>query len=393
MRGKVIVVLTFLLLPFTSASAGTEKVLYTFTGGLDGAQPYQAGVIFDQAGNLYGVTQYGGVYGQGTVFKLTPSPDGTWTETVLYSFAGGSDGGIPQGGLATDGAGNFYGTTAFGGENNDDCGTLFVVWQGIEFAVLHTFNDLTGDACQPESDLIVDEDTIIGTTAYGGGPSEPGTVFVKEPGEYDAWPCKRTRFGSYPNGLSPFAGSIYVTANTGGGKAWGTVFEFSNPMKTKHTFTPKSKEGDSPVGNLATQVNPDGVGIMYGTTSAGGASDCGAVYQLRQKQWGKWAISLLHSFSLYPIDGCSPWGGVVLDAAGNLYGTTSYGGTGNAGTIFKLTPGAKNKWTYTVLYTFTGSTDGNSPTGSLLLDSAGNIYGTTNYGGAYNQGVVYEVTP
>ena len=395
MQAKSLVVLTFLLFSISMRLAGTQKVLYTFTGGLDGGQP-MAGVIFDRAGNLYGVTQYGGAYNQGTVFELTPSPDGTWTETVLYSFTGGSDGGIPQGGLATDGV-NFYGTTAYGGTDNDSCGTFFVVWQneGVHFEVLHTFNDLTGDGCQPESDVSVGGYWTYGTTAYGGRRNgEPGTVFAYSQGDYEAWPCPGNA-AWYPTGLSLFGNSIYGTAYLGGKQGQGNVFELSSSrIRAKHVFTSKSeeKQGDNPVGNLATQVNGNGVRIMYGANGGGGSGNQGTVYQLPEvKNEDRWAISVLHSFS--GSDGAYPGAGVVLDAAGNLYGTTMQGGTGNSGTVFKLTPGAKNKWTETLLYNFTGAADGGNPAGSLVLDSAGNIYGTTSQGGAYNQGVVYEVTP
>jgi uncharacterized repeat protein (TIGR03803 family) len=402
MRAKVIVVLTFLLFSISSSQAATQKVLYTFTGGLDGGQPYQAGVIFDQAGNLYGVTQYGGAYGQGTVFQLTPSPDGTWTETVLYNFTGGADGANPHGGLATDGAGDFYGTTAFGGENNDSCGTLFEINSGLQFSVLHTFDDRPKrggfDGCQPEADVNFWGGKIWGTTGYGGGPSEQGTAFVRSSdGAHGTIFSLQGTSGSFPNGgLAIFGGSVYGTSSYGRTRNGGNVFETSyyGKVKAKHVFTSTSKEGVYPIGNLATQVNANGVRIMYGTTQ-GGAGGYGAVYQLTESQlhYDAWQISLLHKFS--GPDGAYPYGGVVLDPAGNLYGTTSNGGAdpGYAGTVFKLTPGAKNKWIETVLYSFTGGTDGNAPTGSVVLDSAGNLYGTTNFGGASNQGVVYEITP
>ncbi|MGB8010017.1 MAG: choice-of-anchor tandem repeat GloVer-containing protein [Terriglobales bacterium] len=132
---------------------------------------------------------------------------------------------------------------------------------------------------------------------------------------------------------------------------------------------------------------------MYGTTSSGGVGGRGTVYQLTASEffYNVWAISVLHSFS--GPDGASPGAGVILDAAGNVYGTTQYGGPANAGTVFELTPPVKKKWTQTVMYNFTGGADGSVPTGSLVFDNAGNLYGTTNAGGAYGQGVVYEVTP
>jgi uncharacterized repeat protein (TIGR03803 family) len=400
MRAKVVVVLTFLLFSVASGLAGTETVLYSFAGGTDGASPYQAGVIFDSAGNLYGVTNSGGLYGQGTVFELSPSPDGTWTETVLYNFTGGADGANPQGGLATDGAGDFYGTTAFGGEDNDTCGTLFEITSSLQFNLLHTFDDITKkdefrDGCQPEADVNFWGGNIWGTTFFGGGDTEQGTVFVLySNGAENIWSLQGTSGASPNGGLVTFGGPVYGTSYSEYTKCCGNVFEASrwpwNRVKVKHTFN--GEDGGWPVGDLATQVNENGVRVMYGANSAAGDSNLGTIYQLAEiKAQDKWAASLLHSFS--GSDGAYPWGGVILDPAGNLYGTTTEGGTENSGTVFELTPGAKNKWTYTLLYSFSGGTDGNYPTGSLVLDNAGNLYGTTSSGGAYGQGVVYEITP
>ncbi len=372
-----------------SGQAGPQKVLYTFTGGVDGGQPY-AGVIFDSAGNLYGVTQFGGAYGQGTVFKLTPSADGTWTETVVYSFTGGSDGSQPLGGLATDGD-NIYGTTAYGGENNDSCGTLFILESSSYFVVLHTFDDLTGDGCQPQADLNWDGSGLLGTTWYGGGPSEQGTVFAWGPGGYYYfWPFQGIN-GRGPNGLGLVGYGVYGTTQFGGLPGRGNVFELNSPIMVKHVFTSTDKEGYNPAGDLATQVNANGVMIMYGANIGGGVGGRGTIYQFAQSpsNYNVWATSVLHSFS--GSDGAYPEAGVVLDAAGNLYGTTSLGGSANAGIVFKLTPVAKNTWTYKVLYSFTGGTDGGNPWSTVVLDSAGNLYGTTTSGGASNQGVVYEV--
>jgi uncharacterized repeat protein (TIGR03803 family) len=300
---------------------------------------------------------------------------------------------VSLGGLATDGVGNFYGTASLGGTNNDGCGTLFQLDGGWHFGVLHTFNDLTGDGCQPQADLNFFDSFILGTTVYGGGPSEQGTVFTSGPGWYSFWPFRGNN-GTYPNGLGLFGDSVYGTTNTGGGQGRGDVFELSySTIKVKHVFTSTDKAGDRPVGDLATQVNANGVRIMYGATSSGGAGRRGAVYQLTesQSQPDVWDLSVLYSFS--GPDGAYPGAGLVLDPSGNLYGTTYAGGTepGSAGTVFKLTPVAKNKWNYTLLYSFTGGTDGGSPFSTVVLDSAGNLYGTTSSGGAYNQGVVYEI--
>jgi uncharacterized repeat protein (TIGR03803 family) len=401
MRAKAIVVLTFLLFAVSSGGqAGNQKVLYTFTGGVDGSQPYQAGVIFDPAGNLYGVTQYGGAYGQGTVFQLTPSTNGAWTETVLHSFTGGTDGLQPQGGLAIDGAGNLYGTTSWGGDPNAGCGTVFKLSpsdNGWTFNVLHAFTN-GQDGCSPQGGnlRVLAGGSIYGTTA-GGGAGSQGTVFALYPAWpfYWVWPLRGGN-GEFPGGLGGYVpgAANYGTANFGGAHGVGTVFELAGPtgysIETKHTFNTTNAAGSYPIGDLAGQDNGNG-GFMYGVTAAGGVGGYGTVYQLTESQsiYDLWSISVLHSFS--GLDGATPWAGVVLDAAGNLYGTTFSRGKGGAGTVFKLTLGAKNTWTHTVLYSFTGGIDGGEPTSGVVFDNAGNLYGTTNTGGAFKQGVVYEV--
>ncbi|MGB8010018.1 MAG: choice-of-anchor tandem repeat GloVer-containing protein [Terriglobales bacterium] len=226
MRAKVIVVLTFFLFSISSSLAGTQKVLYTFTGGTDGGQPYQAGVVFDTAGNLYGVTQFGGANNLGTVFQLTPSAGGAWTETVLHSFTGVGDGEQPQAGLAIDGAGNLYGTTSFGGDPNpgSECGTVFELSpssSGWTFAVLHTF---TGqDGCSPQADLSFWSDSyLLGTTA-GGGLGSEGTAFgLSTSGTGHAYASFEGTDGNYPGGMNSWG---YGTTYYGGKEGVGNVFE------------------------------------------------------------------------------------------------------------------------------------------------------------------------
>jgi len=158
-------------------------------------------------------------------------------------------------------------------------------------------------------------------------------------------------------------------------------------IKGIHSFIKTNKFGYNPMGELLT-ATVGGVPTMYGTTSAGGGGGDGTVYALSQTK--TWGISLLHSFS--GQDGSSPAAGLAMDSEGNLYGTTSSGGTnsGNAGTVFELTPGANKTWTLTMLHSFSGGADGGVVDSPVVLDNAENLYGTTVYGGAYNQGVVYE---
>jgi len=396
MRAKAIVVFMFLLFSVSSGLAGTEKVLYTFTGGLDGGQPYQAGVIFDQSGNLYGVTQYGGVYGEGTVFQLTPSPDGTWTETVLYNFIGAPDGAQPQAGLSIDGAGNLYGTASVEGPGS--CGTVFELSpseSGWTYTILHAFTGGKDDGCIPLADLLLLDGVIYGTTI--GGCANQGAVFQIRSG-YNIG-CFKGNAEMIPLGLGECATGI--CGNTFYGvKGCGSLFWLPGGVypSNLHAFKYGGKFGCCPTGDLAFSWSD---WSTYGTTSELGVGrSAGVVYRfvLNRRQTG-YVFSVLHSFN-NGTDGGGPWAGVILDAAGNLYGTTQWAGTpegGGAGTVFKLTPGLNkhNKviWNFTTLYSFTGGADGGNVTSPVVLDNAGNVYGTTTSGGAYNQGVVYEVTP
>ncbi|MGA2003968.1 MAG: choice-of-anchor tandem repeat GloVer-containing protein [Terriglobales bacterium] len=400
MRAKGIVVLAFLLFSISSGWSSTQQVLYTFTGGLDGGTPYLAGVTFDQSGNLYGVTQHGGAYGMGTVYQLTPSPTGPWTETVIYNFIGSPDGAQPQGGLVFDELGNLYGTAAIYGPS--DCGTLFKLSpseSGWTFTILHAF---TGgkDGCNPQGDLYFIRDpnfgdTVQGTTADGGRGAQGAAFEIYTSGtQYSVDPFLKAS-GIWPGGLSACGFAFCGTASTGGKGGAGTLFFWyggDGNVALMHAFTMSDKAGYSPMGDLTLNA-----GLVYGTTAYGGVGGYGAVYQLTPvyKQNGMgWKIVTLHGFSSHGTDGYSPWAGVIFDGAGNLYGTTQWGGTGaGAGTVYRLTPGAKNKWSETLLYSFNGEQDGGVPTGALVFDNAGNLYGTTSSGGAYNQGVVYKVTP
>jgi uncharacterized repeat protein (TIGR03803 family) len=372
--------------------------LYTFTGGADGGQPLVASLIFDPSGNLYGVTQYGGAYNQGTVFELTPSPSGTWTETVLYSFTGGTDGSNPEGGLIIDGSGNLYGTASQGGASA--CGTVFELSPsegGWTFTVLHTFGAASyTDGCSPMADLT---GLITGTTAYGG-PNGQGTVFSMETsGSYDTvWTFPRGG-GSWPSGGVNGWG-LGVTAY-GGHEGAGSIYDLygsGRPIaRNLHSFARTGNGGAQPIGDLI--MGPGG--NWYGTTSVGGVGGGGSVFQLERNGY-TWATSLVYSFPESGEDGFVPFAGLAADSAGNLYGTTTGGGPapGGDGVVFKLTPQSERcrfppcyKWTETVLYSFTGGADGGEPYSPVVLDSAGNLYGTTYQGGIYNQGVVYEVTP
>jgi uncharacterized repeat protein (TIGR03803 family) len=369
------------------AQAQTFTVLYTFTSTTDGEQP-DASLFQDAAGNLYGTTQYGGTKGgYGTVFRL----DTSGKETVLRSFAGTPDAEDPYSGLTRDKAGNFYGTTLYGGTGGG-FGTVFKLHPNGRETILHSFAG-TPDGEDPRSVLVRDTaGNLYGTTQYGGTNGGYGTVF-----KLDA-KGKLTLLHSFagtPDGEDPYAGllrdkagSLYGTTQYGGtGGGFGTVFKLDAKGKLTllHSFA-GTPDGVNPFAGLLR----DAAGNLYGTTYYGGTNGgYGTVFKLSAK--GK--LTLLHSFAGMP-DGQNPYSRLIRDAAGNFYGATFYGGTFGYGTVFKLNPAGK----LTILHSFTGLADGSHPIAGLILDKAGNLYGTTSDGGDLNCGfsgcgTVFKVTP
>jgi uncharacterized repeat protein (TIGR03803 family) len=328
-----------------------ERVLYSFKGGKDGSYP-QAPVVFDKAGNLYGTTSYGGAYGYGTVFELTPT-NGGWKESVVYTFQGSSngDGQYPWGGVILDAAGNLYGTTQLGGPGTqtcpNGCGTAFKLTnskQGWKEALLHVFTGQNGDGGGASSGLTLDSaGHLFGTTQQGG---------------------------------STGYGTVYELAHSKSGWTESVLYQFSG-----------STDGSTPSSGLIM----DSAGNLYGTTAYGGASGSGTVFELKHSNAG-WTESVLASV------GGFPGGNLVFDRKGNLYGSEP--AIGCCGNVFKL---ARNhgQWLETVLYTFTGSSnkDGSAPNGALIFDAAGDLYGTTSQGGygpcwgGLGCGVIFELSP
>jgi uncharacterized repeat protein (TIGR03803 family) len=323
---------------FKVDAAGNETVLYSFAGGTDGKQPW-AGVIQDSAGDLYGTTQLGGTHGLGVVFKV----DTTGHETVLHSFAGSPDGNYPVGGLIFDSAGNLYGTTGGGGAASSNCpsgcGTVFKLDPTGNETVLYSFKSGT-DGSAPYAGVILDSaGNIYGTTLEGG--------------------------------ISGCANSLTC----------GVVFRLdpSGNETVLYTFT-GGADGGQPWGG----VTQDSEGNLYGTTATGGASGYGVVFRVDTSGHE----TVLHSFT-GGADGSAPYAGVVLDSAGNIYGTTTSGGSSSEGIVFRMDPSGNE----TVLYTFTGKSDGGTPIAGVVLDSEYNLYGTTYWDGATSVwGVVYKVS-
>ena len=371
------------------AQAQTETVLYNFKGGSDGFTP-QSRLTSDGAGNFYGTTDFGGL-GAGTVFELSPNGNGGWKETILYSFTGGADGSVPYFSYVLfDSEGNLYGTTYWGGSYG--YGAVFELspngtsWRET---VLYSFTGGADDA-NPMNGLIMDTaGNLYGRTSVSGGGN--GTIFElsKSGGEW----TKQVIYDGVPGyaGLTMDAsGNIFGVASNGG--AIDLAFELSpngqggwNPTVI-HTFSGGSTDG------LVAEGTPvlDHAGNLYGTTLGGGSKNNGTVYELIRGTNG-WTERILHSFQGGSNDGSDPFAGIVFDAAGNIYGTTEFGGNPLAGTVYELVaPVGTSGYKERVLWKF-DTTDGYEPVDSLFLDSAGNLYGTTPEGGSNGDGVVFKV--
>ena len=362
-----------------SCAAGTETVLYSFgSSATDGSAPL-SGLIMDGAGNLYGTTSAGGTYGLGTVFKISPNG----TETVLHAFAGGTtDGQFPLRRLVMDSAGNLYGTTALGGAN--DLGTVFKISAAGTETVLYSF----AGKQQPSGGLIMDgAGNLYGTTS-GGGANDDGTVFKIGPNGTET---VLYSFGSSAtDGSAPLsglimdgAGNLYGTTAGGGANDDGTVFKIG-PNGTEtilHSFAGGTTDGARPEAGLIM----DSAGNLYGTTLLAGVNQAGTVFKIDLTTGTE---TVLYSFSDNTTDGADPQAALIMDSAGNLYGTTVDGGANNDGTVFKISPNG----TETVLHSFAdGTTDGAKPQAALIVDSAGDLFGTTQSGGTYNGGTVFKI--
>jgi uncharacterized repeat protein (TIGR03803 family) len=359
-----------------------ETVLYVFgTQQGDGNTPI-AGLTFDSKGNLYGTTFFGGFtscgesYGCGTVFELSPSASGGWTETVLNTFSSDANGvGLPYGGVTVDALGNVFGTTSYGGTGRCSnyfvgCGSVYELTPGASGWSIRFLHYFHGDGLRPDggiptaSLLSGSNNTFLGTTSSYGVPGA----------NRDA------------------AGTVFEIAPSSGG-GWNEI-----PLYTFGTF---SGDGSVPTGGLVR----DAQGDLYGTTQFGGLETgscfdtpgCGIIFMLSPTATG-WQETTLYEFKGVP-DGASPaYSTLTLNSKGNLYGVTPEGGIDNSGctngcgTVFELSPSSSG-WTETVLYAFKGGSDGSVPQGSLAIDQNGNLYGATAFGGSQNAGTVFEIIP
>jgi uncharacterized repeat protein (TIGR03803 family) len=342
--------------------------------GTSGTLPY-AGLIEDASGNLFGTTQKGGTSNLGTVFEV---PSGANTITTLASFSG-TNGSMPFAGLVEDSAGNLFGTTLAGGAFN--VGTVFELPRGSStIMTIGTFYNSNG--ANPYSGLVEDSSgNLFGTTAHGGSASD-GTVFElpNGSGTITTLATFTGSNGSVPVGnvVEDSSGNLYGTASSGGGSNYGTVFEVqfgSGTITTLATFN--STNGAAPQTGLIL----DGSGNLFGTTYQGGALNDGTVFEVPK---GSGAITTLASFN--KTNGFLPEGALVQDATGNLYGTTAAGGPSGDGTVFELLKGGS---TIITLGSFDGE-NGQEPIGGLVLDTSGNLFGTTYVGGTAGEGIVFE---
>ncbi len=393
------VVLTLVAAASTIAPAQTYTVLYSFGTGAHGADPW-SGVVLDNAGNIYGTADQGGDYGTqctklgcGVVYELSPAGK----ETVLHKFTNtNSDGFWPTyGTVLRDASGDIYGTTVYGGPGAN--GIVYELKKGAKKeTILHTFPSQSGDGAAPECGLIEDAaGNLFGTTFAGGASGElsAGTVFkITNSGQESVLHSfvGTDGFGPVAGLVEDSAGNLYGTASSGGSAGWGTVFKISaaGDFSVLYTFQ-GYLTGDGGLASAGSPMVLDSAGNLYGVTTSGGNAHicpgfgCGVIFKVDPAG----NETILHTF--VSTDGIGPTG-VVFDAAGNLWGTTTFGGTHDEGTIFKLDPSGN----LTTLYSFTGDpTDGGAPFAGLTQDGAGNFYGTTSQGGKHGAGVLFKLTP
>lgn len=422
--GTLAIAILSITMAAPAAMAQSFNVVHSFTGGADGANPF-SGLTADRGGQLYGTASRGGSPGVcqyeggcGTVYRLTPhgssllfsplytftgslndggypesgvtiAPDGTlygnsgviynlrppasipgsvfvpWTETLIYTFSYLPDGFGPSGHLAVDSAGNIYGTTEFGGRSNGcgagglGCGSVYQLTKSNgswNRNVLYKFQGVA-DGGQPLGGVILDQSGNL----YGTTPES----------FYGNWCC----------------GAVFEVSPSGSGWTETNLGTFSFATTGENSYA---------------RLIFDPAGNLYGVASSGGANGGGTVVELTPSSGG-WSFNPLYSFTCTVCTYESgPYGGLAMDSAGNLYGTTRNEGAYNMGSVFKLTPSG-GAWIYTDLHDFTGGSDGGLPDGDLLVDSNGNVFGTTYAGGQtaancdnsvnYECGVVFEITP
>lgn len=394
----VLLGLAFSLAAGTPVSAQTFQVLHDFSGAGDGGSPPYT-LAQDRAGHLYGTAFMGGRNGDGLVFRFSQAR-GSWVMTPLYNFT--DQDGQPGWGLTLAGDGSIYTVASYASVLGGPCGTalhlrpsatpphsVFATW---DETVLRTYV-ASQEGC-PTGNLLLDSAGNLYGVTQTGGPGGGGTIF-----ELTNTPSGWTEtilyaFQGQGDGAVPYsglimdhAGNLYGTASTRGLHGHGTVFELVHSgagwsLQTLYAFQ-GGNDGGQPVAGLIF----DNAGNLYGATSSFGSGGGGTVFELAPAG-GSWNFNLLAS--LTGTDG--PVASLLMDSSGTLYGTTFMDDSFGFGSVFKLTPSG-GRWNYTDLHDFTGGSDGGYPGGGVVMDSAGNLYGTAVVGGANGFGVLYEIVP
>ncbi|MFL5236353.1 MAG: choice-of-anchor tandem repeat GloVer-containing protein [Rhizomicrobium sp.] len=346
-----------------------------------GYNPIFEQLTFDAAGNLYGTARDGGANGAGTVFRIAADS----TLKVLYSFPGGAGGLYAAGPVALDRDGNIYGTTAT---------TVFKLSpdgsDGYTPSVVHVFTG-TPDGASASSGVIIDKEGNLYGTTFSGGANDLGTVFkISNTGEETILHSFTGSDGAYPSAgvFRDKSGSLYGTTQRGGGvpncdAGCGIVYKITSDgtFTGIHYFLGgNAGDGAWPIGGLIQ----DGKGILYGTTSFGGHPNGGTVFEI----FPSGTEQVLYSFGMNFGDGFDPQSTLARDGHGDLYGTANVGGINNNGTVFRISKDGAAK----TVYSFKGGTkDGSRPSGGVTIDSDGNLFGTTTLGGRNNSGAVFEI--
>ena len=398
------------LVLYASANAQTFQVLHAFAAPPTDGFPSGA-FLLDSQGHLFFASDAGGEntdcsgYGCGAVFELSKGY-GHWKESTLYAFSpfnGNSP--TPAGPLIMDTSGNIYGTQSHGGDPSCDCGAVYQLTQSAGVwsqNLLYSFTGGVNDGMYPASGLVRDSAGNLYGSTSNGGLNNNGTIFELSPNADGTWSYSIIHNFSYgvngsSDGSEPYGpltmdslGNLYGTTLQGGLWSYGTAFRlsFSSGTSTEailFNFTLDYSFAPNPVG-----VVPDAAGNLYGTTQSGGAYGLGTIYKLTPAI-GFWNRTILHTFT-GSGDGANPLGGLAIDATGALYGASIQGGSFGYGNVYKFSH-VSGRWNQTLLHEFTNGTDGREPVLGLVLDWKGNVYGLANGGGAYGNGVAFEIMP
>jgi uncharacterized repeat protein (TIGR03803 family) len=415
--GILMLATSWFALTVAQAKAQTYEVIHDFAGGGDGAAPH-AGLTMDTAGNLYGTGSAGGPSGNGVVFRLNHK-DSDWILTPLYSFQGGADGSFPSARVTLGRDGELYGTTTYGGQGSCNvngyvgCGTVYVLRPSATpcksiscewtKTTLYSFTGGSDGANPQFGDIVFDRSgNVYGSAPFGGISNSVcsggcGVVYELTPSR-GHWTQQVLYSFTGEDGGNPYAGltfdasgKIYGTTWSGGAYGNGTVYEL---RPAQHSWTESVihsfnySDGILPVGGVIF----DAAGNLYGTTSDGptmGVS--GTAYELISMN-GSWGYSIVYDFPNHTFDmRGGPYAGLTMDAAGEFYGTTTGDGDCNDGSVFRLMH-SNSGWTENDVHAFCAS-DGLGPVSNVTIGANGNLYGTASSGGLHGAGVVWEITP